>query len=51
MTRDEWIAYGVKHKYCVDVRCLTHDGLDDDLFDEHFDPEDGCIPFLQLRDD
>jgi hypothetical protein len=51
MNRDEWIAYGVKHKYCLDLRCLTHDGLDDIVFDEDFDYEDGCVPFLQLCDE
>ena len=48
MTRDEWIAIGVQQKWCLDTRCLYHDGTEPTL-DELTD-DDPCVLFLQLID-
>jgi hypothetical protein len=50
LTITEWIQYGIEHKFCSPVLCMTHDGPDDKYLGEDFDYDDGCIPFLQLID-
>lgn len=43
MTIDEWLAYGVEHKYCSPPVCDTHEGIplteeEVSLWDEGEDP-------------
>lgn len=49
MTRDEWIKVGVEQGWCLETRCLYHDGTEPTL-DEVTD-DDPCVLFLQLTDD
>lgn len=50
MKIDEWIQYGIDHKYCSEPVCSTHEGLpvtkDEGLeWDKGYDP---CVPGVRL---
>jgi len=53
MTREEWLAYGLEHKFCGPVVCETHDGMPmtEDEESEFMDGGDPCIPVIRLYQD
>jgi hypothetical protein len=50
LTIDEWIQYGIDHKYCSEPVCATHEGLpttkeEEAAWEEGYDP---CSPGIRL---
>jgi len=50
MTFEEWLEYGVKHGYCTEQFCDTHDGppmheTEEDAWDRGGDP---CMHMVRL---
>lgn len=56
MTRDEWIAYGVKHKYASTPYCDTHEGAkltdeEEALLESGADFDEICLIAMRLNTD
>lgn len=52
MDFDEWLAFGIDHKWCHYPVCQTHDGIPLTV-DEEFEMEEGhdpCIHVVRLFD-
>lgn len=53
MTFNEWVTYGLEHKFCGPIVCATHDGVpsseeEDMQWEEGQDP---CQPVIRVYHD
>jgi hypothetical protein len=51
MTQYEWLQYGIKHGFCSEIVCNTHDGLPSSGEEEDAEWEEGgdpCVPAVRI---